>query len=494
VTDSVGQKTRSGLYWNLGLKVPFEVVRFAVSIVIARLLDPSDFGVVSIATMLIYYANALTNMGFNQALVQHKDIDNRHISSVFTIDLIISCVLASLLYLVAPEIAIYFNSPESKNVIRVMSAIFIITTIHDLPYALLRRNLEYRLISIVDTVKETGVLAVSLTLAFLGFDYWSIVWGQLLPPSLAAIFIYMNNRQKPALTIHWRSVRELMDFGLWSFIRSQIYFFSTRIDRIIIGKFWGIHTLGIYDKGKSLSQMPNELISTNINTVLFSSVSRIQCNNDELTQMMKKGLLVTSILNVPIYFGLYAIAPVFVPVVLGTKWVPMITPLQIMCATGVFASLNGLMSVLAVGVNEYQRYTIQQVITTILLIVLCLLLVPYGPEAVAGGVVFYSAVTLLMGLSLIMRRVNVGWAEMVACLLPAFGGSVIMLACVKVSCLVLQGGESALSLVGQIVVGVVAYCAAILVMPYGPLKEVRVSLTRDLNWLGMKGKFAAGGK
>lgn len=495
MTDSLGKKTRSGLYWILGIKVPFEVVRFAGSIVMARLLDPKDFGIVSIATMMIYYANALTNMGFNQALVQHKEIDNKHISSVFTFDLIISSALAVLLYLLAPAISAYFNSPESKNVIRVMSAIFIITTVYDLPYALLRRNLEYRLVSIVDTIKELGVLAVSLTLAFMGFKYWSVVWGMLVPSSFAAIYIYMHSKQKPLLTIHWHSLRELMSFGFWSFIRSQIYFLSTRIDRVIIGKYWGVYTLGIYDKGKSLSQMPYELIATNINTVLFSSVSRLQSSKDEITKMMKKGLLVTSILNVPVYFGLYAIAPVFVPVVLGVKWVPMIIPLQIMCVSGIFRSLNGLMTVLSVGVNKYRSYTIQQIITTTLLIVVCLLLVPFGMEAVAGGVVFYSVVTFLMGLSLIMRNVEVHWPEVVACLMPAVGGGVIMLACVKASSLLLPAGESALTLVVQIVIGVLVYGIAILIMPYKPLREIVMSLTRDLNFIGMmKDKLAAGEK
>lgn len=480
VADSVGKRTRSGLYWVLGLKIPFEIVRFAVSIEIARLLEPGDFGIVSIATILIYYANALTNFGLGQALVQRQEISDEHVNSVFTIDFSVSAVLAGSVYFLAPLIADFFRSPESRAVIEVMSLVFVITAVHDLPHALLRRNLEYRVIAVVDTTKETAVLIISLALALLGFKYWSIVWGQLIPAAFAALYLWAHNPRKPRLMVSIGAVKELTNFGMWSFARSQIYFLATRVDRLIVGRSLGVSALGIYDKAKSFSQMPYEALSTNISTVLFSSVSRMQCDDRELGRILLKGLLVTSLLSAPLYCGLFLVGPTFVPVVLGGKWNAMVRPLQVMCAAGVFASLNGVLSAVAVGANRYREYTVQQIMATGALVVACLALVPYGLVAVAGGVAGYAAVNFVAGTLLIKKSLRVTWRSVAGALFPALVGSAFMAACVAAFERFFVPSVSPWGLVGEVAIGAGAYLAAVLLMPYASLAEVRSAAVRDL--------------
>ena len=186
----ISSKTKSSLYWNVALKIIYEVFRFATAIIVARILDPKDFGIVSIATMVIYYANSFTNFGFNQALVQRKDITEKHINSVFTFDLVISLAMGLLALLSSDAISRFFNSPESADVIRILSLVFILTTLHDLPYILLRREIEFKTISIVDMFREIGMSLLTLVLAYYGFSDWSIVWGHLVPLFLAAILLY----------------------------------------------------------------------------------------------------------------------------------------------------------------------------------------------------------------------------------------------------------------------------------------------------------------
>jgi teichuronic acid exporter len=485
------KKTKKSLYWNLSLKVPYEIFRFGVSIVVARILEPKDFGIVSIASMIIFFSNTLTNFGFNHALVQRKEITTRHIHSVFTVDLLISCFMICVFYFSAPGIASFFHSPESKNVIRVMSLVFIITTLYDLPYALLRRDLNFKLISITDTTKEVFISLLTLSFAIFGFKYWSIVWGQLIPLSAITVFLIMKAKWRPTISYSHTALKELFSFGAWSFIRSQLYFFNSRLDRLIVGRYLGPSILGVYDKSKSLSQMPTESIATNINTVLFSSFSRIQDNKAEIVNMLKKSLVVTSVLIFPIFIGLYAIAELFVPIVLGNKWNAMIVPLQIMCVSGIVASLNGLFSTVAVGIGDYQKYTIQQIITTCILFLLCLIAVQWGIEAVALGVVLYSLVSSYLGFIIIKKKIDFTWKELLKCISPALICSVIMLVSVKVVVFLFFIKHDLLTLCAMIMVGAATYIVAILKIRSSALDSLRASVGHDINsaWIKFKCAF-----
>lgn len=478
------------MYWNLSFKVPYEIFRFGISIVVARILDPKDFGIVSIATMIIFYSNTLTNLGFKSALVQRKEITDEHVSSVFTADLAISCFMTGLFYFLAPGIALFFHSPESIPVIRAMSLTFVLTTFYDLPYTLFRRDLNFKVISLVDTSKEVLMSGTTVVLALLGYKYWSIVWGQLVPLTLAAVYLIVKMERKPKISINSGALRDLFNYGAWSFVRTQLAFFSGRMDRLLVGRYLGTSILGVYDKAKSFSQMPTDSISSNINTVLYSSFSRIQDKPAELMNMLKKSLVVMSIINFPVYVGLYAIAPHFVPVVLGTKWISLIVPLQILCVSGIFASFGGMFSIAAVGVGNYRKFTLWQIIVTGLLLVLWLALVRWGIVAVAYGAIVYSVLMLAIAVVIVREKIALSWKDVADCILPAFISSGIMLAVVEAAYFFFITKYNLLNLVAVVGAGALAYGLAIMNMPGSMLEGMRTSVVRDLNGFWGKLKFA----
>ena len=292
MNQDVAEKTKKSLYWSLSLKIPYEIFKFAMSIATARLLEPGDFGIVSIATFAIYYANSFTNFGFNQALIQRAEISDDHVNSVFVFDIFISALLASLIFLSSGYIAEFFNSPESADVIRVLSIVFIISTLHDLPYVLLKRDLEFKIISIVDTVREVSMAIITFVFAYYGHKYWSIVWGHLIPLFFAMLYLLIKLKRPLRFVYHHKSIRELFDFSIWSFINMQVSFVSNRIDRIVIGKALDVSALGIYEKSKAIIQMPSTSIVDNITSILFSSFSRVQNDVNQINKIFRKGLMI----------------------------------------------------------------------------------------------------------------------------------------------------------------------------------------------------------
>lgn len=490
MSNDVGQKTRKSLYWNVSLKLPYEVFRFATSIIVARILEPKDFGIVSIATMTIYYSNTITNFGFNQALVQRKDITDRHINSVFTFDLAISLCLASLFYVLAPSIAEFFNSPESKNVIKALSVVFVLTTLHDLPYTLLRRGIDFRTIALTDTVQEVSMSLLTLGLAVLGYRYWAIVFGHLIPLFFATVYLLIKVRM-PRISYHHDSLKELFSFGFWSFINMQVYFFSTRIDRLIIGRVLTPSILGLYDKAKSLQQMPSEGIGVNITTVLFSSFSRAQHSRDELKNMLRKGLLIVSAINFPIYLGLYAVAPHFVLVLLGEKWRGMIPALQILSIAGLFISLERLLYVGISGAGDYRRGIKRGIFATCVFAVVSLLLVRFGIDAVAIGVVLSSIVGFYLMFDLAGENFDFHWRDLLSCTLPVLISALVMFSAVKAGIVLFFKEPTALNLLGAVTVGAVAYAVPLMFIPSALLNEIRGSVYSDCNkvWVRVKSFF-----
>lgn len=481
MTEGVGKKTKSSLYWNVFLRIPYEIFRFATSIIIARILEPKDFGIVSIATMTIYYSNTITNFGFNQALVQRKDITEKHINTVFTFDLGVSICLALLFYILAPAIASFFNSLESQSVIRVLSLIFVITTLHDIPYTLLRRNIHFKVISIIDSAKEVSMSIITLGLALLGFKYWAIVIGQLVPLAITTCYLIYISGWKPKISYNQASFKELFDFGIWSFISSQAYFFSSRIDRIVIGKALNPSILGVYEKARGLYQMPIDSLSSNINAVLYSSLSRTQDNNQEIKNLLRKGFVLLSVINLPLFFGLIAVAQHFVLVLLGQKWSEMILPLQILCIGGFFASLNGLIGNYIVSTGNFRKYTARLIFATIGLFGLCSLMVGYGVGAVAAVVVVFSFVLFSLGFDIVRERIMFSWLDLISCIMPA-------LICTALMFLGIKAGEhfffreiTLLNLIAMVSLGALIYVVTMLIIPSRALNDLRGSMYSDVS-------------
>ena len=479
MSADVAKKTKSSLYWNISLKIPYEIFKFAMSIATARILDPSDFGIVSVATFAIYYSNSFTNFGFNQALVQRKEITDGHINTVFTFDLIVSILFTILIFISAGTIAEFFNSPESKNVIRVLSVVFIFTALHDLPYVLMRREIEFKVIAIVDMAREVSMSIITLILAYSGFKYWAIVWGLLVPLFFAMLYLIYKLNRTLKLSYHHASLVELFNFSIWSFANMQVSFISNRIDRIVIGKALNVTSLGIYEKAKGLIQMPSHSIVENITTVLFSSFSRAQDNKDEIKKIFNKGLIIISALNFPIFFGIYSIAPHFVLVLLGEKWEPMILPFQILAISGIFASLNGLLSALAISTGHYKQYVLRFSASTCILVMGVILVANSGIEAVAAILILYTLILFILSFNLVKNVFEMKWMNLFSCVLPALSSSIFMFIIMETGKFYFFSDITIINLIMLVFLGGVIFTFSMAVIPSNALGEIRGSIYRD---------------
>jgi O-antigen/teichoic acid export membrane protein len=473
-------RTRESIYWKLFLSIPYEVLRFGIAVFVIRTLDPKDFGLMAIASMVILYANMVTNLSFNHALVQKDKINDKHITTVFTVDLFISIFLTALIFFLAPFIAGFFRAPASENVIKVLSLKFILTTFYNLPTALFRRNIDFKIISVVNFMRGCATSFITLTLVIMGFRVWALVYGQLIPLLIAAVYLNLKSTWKPKVGYDHASLKDLFGFGVWNFIRHQIRYFATHIDRLIIGRLLGAVSLGFYEKARSFVRLPINVLSTNVNTVLFSSFSRSQAIGKELKNLLKKSIVIHSIISFPVHMGIIVIAPYFVFVILGDKWTDIIYPLQILALSGFAMPLSGLFASFNVAVGNYKSHTIRLFLASLCFALSCLILVRFGLNGIASSFVGYSLLAFFLTSRLVFKKCSISLNEFVLCLAPSFLGSMSMLGIVKLFSKLYFSEYNLLSLSMIVLIGAAWYVAFIALFPSSILGGIRSSIYRDL--------------
>ena len=423
----IEDKTRQGLLWSTIIKIIFHIYRFSISIVIARLLDPQDFGIMAIATMVVFYANSFTEFGFNNALIQLPTISKRHVNTVFTINLIISFTLLILTILLSEAIAHYFHSPESEMVLKALSIVFVVSTLYEMPRTLLRRSIDFKYLSIVNALQSVIRSIITLCLAILGFKYWALVWGQIVPMLLATFVLMFKAKWIPKIYFSTEILKSIIDFSIWSFLRSQLFYLNTYIPQFFIGRFLGPIPLGFFGKAYSLCEIPLQSIASSINSVMYSSFSRMQKDKNRLKAWLKKIILMESAVIIPIFFGLFSVSSHFVLVVLGDKWADAIHPIQILCFAGIFNTFNGISTSLNIAVGDYRNHTIKIAISIPLQIIFCIAFVRNGVSGIAYSFTVVSAILSVLFLKGTVKNTGIPIKELFFPVFPYLISSLAML-------------------------------------------------------------------
>jgi len=472
--------TRIQLYWNTLLRVPAQAFSFIISIFVARLLDPRDFGIIGISMMLIGYANMFTNFGFSDAIIQ-KGIDNKKsLNSIFTFNLAFSVILAAGFFQSAGMIADFFNTPECRPAIKVLSFVFIITAFPVIPNSILRKNMEFKTLVLVDFIQSILMSFITLFMAWKGYGYWSLVYGQIIPLVVVSIILCIRMKYMPVLYYSHSLMKEIYDFGGWNLFRVQLLFLSQHVDRFVVGKWMGPIQLGFYDKALTLGMTPYNSLIMNINAVMFSSFSLEKNNITQLRESFRKSLALLSFINFPTYLGLIAVAPYFVHTLLGEKWSPMIVPFQIILVGIIFKSLIGLLTSLNVGIGKYKNLTIRSFIAFIVFSFLCI--VSYNQDIIFISICFlvYCVLEIMLLISLSCQALGIKVTDFLKTIIPGFSSSIIMYFVTVALSLFIFQARTILNMLLIILTGAISYSLCILLNTSDLAKDFKMLILKDI--------------
>lgn len=376
----------SGTAWNViaGLgRYAFDLV---VNIVLARVLLPSDFGVVAMATVVSAFVAIFGTFGLGSALVQRSQIDARHVSAVFWLSLLIGVGIGAVTAAAGPLAAWFYGEPRLTTILLVLALQFPIAGLLTVPQSLLQRDLRWKTLARVELGATALSGAIAVTLAILGAGIWSIVVRSMITHATTAVMLMAIAPVKPRLRIDGDAARQLMKFSL-SFYGDQLLKFASRnLDTVLVGKFLGSGPLGVYSRAYALMIVPLGALVTPLFRVLFSAFSAIQDDHARIGSLHLRYVGALALVMLPASTGLSVAAEPAVLTVLGDRWLELVGVLRVLAPAASWHGIMGLYSAIymAKGRTDLQlKYTL---IGRALMIVGTIVGLNWGILGVAWGV------------------------------------------------------------------------------------------------------------
>ncbi len=352
--DSLKQKVVRGSLWALLERFGNLFVGFGVTLILARLLTPSDYGVVALLTIFIAISGSLVDAGFGDALVQKKNASELDFNSVFYLSLSLASIFYLILFFSAPVIARFYAQPILVPILRLLALTLIFGSINSVQNAELTRNLLFDRSFKISLIGLATTATIGVTLAFLGYGPWAIVWSQVGGGFVGVVSKWFIIAWRPQLMFSWTAVRALFQFGWKVTCVSLINKTYLNLYGLLIGKLYTPEDLALVNKGKNLPSILMSAIDGTINVIAFPAMAQLQDQMDKVRLGMRKMLLCSTFLVFPLMMGLAVCAPAAVFLLFGEKWLPCVPYVQISCfsfAVYPFHTIN-LFTLLALGHSD----------------------------------------------------------------------------------------------------------------------------------------------
>ncbi len=398
------EKTKVAVFWNIFNILFSKTSRLITSIILARILFPEDFGLYGLTLIVIRFGRRLTNFGFSTVLIQKKEIDKSEIDTVFTASFVINLTVFLVLFFGAPYFSQFVRSPQVTQLIKVISLTFILNTFIMVAESLLKRDLNFKGISIARSARSVFSYSTAIVLAILDFGVWSLILGEVFSVVVNMILVLIYARFVPRIYFKFSIFKNLYSYGMRVSFVQYLDYFINNIDYLLIGRFLGTEALGYYERAFNLMDMTRRQIGRSMNEALFSAFSRIKEDGQRVVKNLTQVLSYTSLVAYPILIGLIFLAPSLVYNMYGPKWLHTIIPLQIMCVSGLVKTIGSTFFPVIFALDFINQRIKAQVVCLVLLGGSILLFIPYGINGVAVAVVLSSIVYTLLIVRIMIKR------------------------------------------------------------------------------------------
>ena len=346
MADNLTSRTLHGLKWSYLSNAINTFLQIGFTAALARLLEPSAFGLIAMAGVILRFGSYFSAMGVGPALIQKEQVSSQDIITAFTSSLTLGLLFFGLAWFTAPFAICIFSNAELILVIRIMGLSLLLTGLSTTALSLLRRNLKFRNLAIIETISYLlgyGILGISL--AKLGFGVWSLVAGTLSQNTLVVILAYLCTRHKLSLSFEWSNYKPLYSYGSRISLISFVQFLGYAVQPVVIGRYLGASALGFYNNAHKLPNLPLQSFTTSLSRVMFPSFSSIQKDIPRLERAYQSSYFFVGLVVMPIAFGMIPAAKEIVLTMLGPQWVPSIDVLRILAISAPFNCLCHLSSI-----------------------------------------------------------------------------------------------------------------------------------------------------
>ncbi|MDD5854181.1 MAG: lipopolysaccharide biosynthesis protein [Lachnospiraceae bacterium] len=445
----------SNFIWRFAERCGAQMVSFVVSIVLARILVPEDYGTIALVTVFTTILQVFVDGGLGTALIQKKDADDLDFSSVFYFNFIVCILLYCVMFLAAPVIAAFYNDSSLILIVRVISLTIVISGIKGIQQSYVSRHMLFKRF-FFSTLGGTIFSAfLGIGMAYAGLGVWALVAQQLSNTAIDTLILWLTVKWRPKKMFSWQRLKTLLSFGwklLGSALLDTVY---NNLRNLIIGKVYSSSDLAFYDQGDKFPKAIVTNINASIDSVLLPSMSSVQDNRECVKAMTRRAIKTSTYIMAPLMMGLAFCATPIVQLVLTDKWLPCVPYLQIFCITYMFwpihtANLNAINSL-----GRSDLFLKLEIIKKIVGMILLLTAMRISVMAMAYSLLVSSVASQIINSWPNRKLLNYGYLEQLKDILP----SILLAVCMGflVSLLQLFNGNTAVILLCQIVLGIVIY-------------------------------------
>ena len=386
LTDLKGSSVRGGFATSIGQGIKF-ILTMGATMILARMLTPNDFGLVAMVTAITSFINIFKDLGLSAATIQQSEINHDQVCALFWINVAIGLLLLCITLAVAPAVAWFYKDPRLTSVTAVLSIAFLfggLTVQHE---ALLRRQMRLAAVAVIDNLSVVAGILTAILCAQIGWGYWALVGMQIVTGVTHCVGVWAASSWRPGGLISQPRVRSMLKFGAYLTIFNFTNFFARQFDNILIGRFLGAETLGLYSRAYSLLLVPIAQLTAPISSVAVPALSNLQNDPKRYRRYYQQATKIIAYLSFTLVVSLVVLSEEVVELILGHQWKGAVPIFRILAVAAMFQPILSTVGWIYVSLGQTRRMAIWGAIACPLIAVSFLIGLPWGVMGVATSYV-----------------------------------------------------------------------------------------------------------
>lgn len=428
--ENIKNKFIKGVLWGVIEKFATLATGFIITLVLARILTPADYGLVNMIYIFTVLGTVLLDGGFGQALIQRKNITRLDASSVFYINLTLSIIIYLVLYFTAPLIASFYKQPSLVLISRVVFTTIPISALCIVQHNLLTKELKVKELTYVSILSSLVSGIIGIWLAYCGFGVWSLVYQTVILQIVRTIALWWFSDWRPCLSFSIKFIR-----SIWSFSMNLLGVFTLasvfqNIYTLIIGRLYNVNEVGYYNQAFRMQSVASNAIMSSIQRVAFPAFAKFQDDYQTLQRTYKRVMLMTMYVYFPFMMCLIVVSTELFDVLLTSKWLPSVPMFCLLCVAESLYPLNNINSSVLKAVGKGRDYLVLNIVNYILIIICILVTYRFGIIALLGGYAVSSILRSLISMTVCGREIKYSIYAQLRDLVPVF--LITLLTCLAV--------------------------------------------------------------
>lgn len=474
--EGLKHKAVKGAFWNIGQTLANQAVAFVISVIIARLVLPSQFGLIAMLGVFTSIAGCFIDSGLATALIRKNDRTNLDCSTMFYFNIIVAVLFYLILFFTAPIISNFYTMPELTTILRVTSFGLIIGGISGVQRMLYRANLDFKTPAICGFVSQIVSGFIGIVMAYSGWQVWALVWQSIIGTGLNTIFLWVASKWRPLFAFSLASLKESFGFGSKLLASGLLDTAYNQIYPITIGKFFSPAQLGYFNRAFNLSSLVTSTPTSMVGAVTYPTLCKLQDSNELLANSYRRMIRLMAFIVFPLAIGVGAIAHPLINVMLTQKWIYAASLLQIVVFGGMWYPIHALnLNVLQVK-GRSDLFLRLEVIKKVLGVAIMCVTIPLGIEAMCYGSIVTSLLCLIINTHYTKRLIGLGLVQQARDFMRSLLLSLVMFAACRV--VIHFTGEGIVGLISGIATGIIIYGGIAIATKMDEVKELRTLLKR----------------